>query len=216
MKYTHQLWNAAETVYQQILDHPFNQELMKGTLSEEPFKFYINQDALYLHDFGRALALLGARSHTAEKLQQFAKFAEGAVVVERELHNHYFQELQIQETDTKSPTGTLYTSFLLNTAALDSYEAGMAALLPCFWIYREVGNHIYKHTVANNPYQMWIDTYASEEFSEQVDQAIAITDEVAEHASPAVRESMMEAFLYSTRLEWMFWDSAYRQEAWPV
>lgn len=216
MSYSSELWNTADDVYQKILAHPFNQELMKGSLSADPFKFYINQDALYLQDFGRALAQLGARSHQADKLQQFSKFAEGTVIVERELHNHYFEKFGIQNSQVKSPTCTLYTSFLLNKAALDSYEVGMAALLPCFWIYREVGNHIYANANEDNPYQAWIDTYAGEEFSQLVDQAISITDEVADAASPSVKEGMKDAFLYSTKLEWMFWDSAYQQEEWPV
>jgi thiaminase/transcriptional activator TenA len=216
MSFTQQLWKESEGVYEQILSHPFNQALMKGNLDAEPFKFYINQDALYLQDFGRALALIGARSSEPSKLQQFANFAEGTVLVERELHNHYFQKFAIEPTSTKSPTCTLYTNFLLSKAALEPYEVGIAALLPCFWIYREVGNHIYNNAAGNNPYQDWIDTYAGEEFSQLVDQALNITDEVAQSASSTVKESMHEAFLYSTRLEWMFWDSAYRQEPWPV
>ena len=31
-----------------------------------------------------------------------------------------------------------------------------------------------------------------------------------------VREEMRAAYLKATRYEWMFWDSAYRLEAWPV
>jgi thiaminase/transcriptional activator TenA len=216
MSFTQKLWNESADVYNQILSHPFNQALMKGNLEAEPFKFYINQDALYLHDFGRALALIGARSTEPSKLQQFANFAEGTVVVERQLHNHYFQTFNIKASYTKSPTCTLYTNFLLSKASLEPYEVGIAALLPCFWIYREVGNYIYRNAAPSNPYQDWIDTYAGEEFSRLVDQAIKITDEVADNSSPRVKESMQEAFLYSTRLEWMFWDSAYRQEVWPV
>ena len=216
MSYTDQLWKAAAHVYQEILAHPFNQSLMNGTLEADPFKFYINQDALYLQDFGRALALIAAKSHDAQKLQQFAHFAEGTVLVERELHNHYFQQFGINPTTVKSPTCTLYTSFLLNKASLEAYEIGIAALLPCFWIYREVGNYIYNKATPDNPYQEWLDTYAGDEFSKLVDQAIRITDEVAASASQTVFEGMQEAFIYSTRLEWMFWDSAYRQETWPV
>lgn len=216
MNFTQHLWQESQAIYDAILKHSFNQELMAGTLDKKSFQFYIQQDSLYLHDFGRALAMIGAKSFDAPKLQQFASFAEGAVVVEKALHEQYFEEFGIQGTGTKSPACMLYTHFLLSTTAYDDYPVGIAALLPCFWIYREVGNHIYQNAAGNNPYQAWIDTYAGEEFSELVDKAIAITDEVAKDASEQVRQRMLDAYLYSSRLEWMFWDSAYRQEGWPV
>jgi thiaminase/transcriptional activator TenA len=35
-------------------------------------------------------------------------------------------------------------------------------------------------------------------------------------ASPSARERMHAAFRRAAQLEWMFWDSAYRLEDWPV
>ncbi|TVQ37867.1 MAG: thiaminase II, partial [Wenzhouxiangella sp.] len=90
-----------------------------------------------------------------------------------------------------------------------------AALLPCFWIYREVGLHIHARAAGDNPFRDWIDTYAGEDFSRSVDRAIEITDQAAERATDATRARMRQVFERSTRLEWMFWDSAYRLEQWP-
>jgi len=216
LPYTDYLWKQTEGIYNQILEHPFNQQLMAGTLDKGVFRFYISQDSLYLHDFGRALAMMAARSLEASKLQQFANFAGGAVTVEKALHEEYFQEFGIQEAGEKSPTCLHYTSFLLAKTAYEDYATGMAALLPCFWIYREVGNHIYAKASADNPYQAWIDTYAGQEFSDLVDKALVITNEVAEDANFETRNSMSRAFITSTKLEWLFWDSAFRQETWPV
>jgi len=92
----------------------------------------------------------------------------------------------------------------------------LGALLPCFWIYAEVGRDIHARARPNNPYQAWIDTYAGEEFHIAVRAMIAATDEAAELASPSARERMHAAFRRAAQLEWMFWDSAYRLEDWPV
>ncbi len=215
MKFTGTLWQEIEPIYQAIIEHPFNQELAQGTLEREKFKFYVQQDSLYLADFGRTLALVGSRSRDPVRVLDFVKFAEGAIVVERALHEEYFKLFGITTPTLKqSPTCSAYTNFLLATAAHRSYEEGVAALLPCFWIYREVGHHIYQNAAANNPYQRWIDTYAGEEFGLLVDKAIDITDEAARQASVAAKGLMTDAFVTSTRLEWMFWDSAYRLESW--
>jgi hypothetical protein len=48
-------------VMPKIYQHPFNQELAQGTLALEKFIFYLNQDALYLADFSKTLALTATR-----------------------------------------------------------------------------------------------------------------------------------------------------------
>ena len=62
MKFTESLWNSIEDIYDRILKHPFIQELIDGSLDEEAFRFYVIQDALYLRDYARGLALLGTAS----------------------------------------------------------------------------------------------------------------------------------------------------------
>ena len=115
-----------------------------------------------------------------------------------------------------SPTCAHYTHYLLALAYNAPYEVAVAALLPCFWIYWEVGKHLLATAQADNPYQAWIDTYADEAFAAGVRKVIAISDQVAASASPAVRDQMFQAFVRAAQLEWMFWDSAYRLERWPT
>ena len=62
----------------------------------------------------------------------------------------------------------------------------------------------------------WIDTYQDEAFGDSVREVLTITDAAHDAASSAVREELREAYLKAVRYEWMFWDSAYRLEAWPV
>ena len=73
---------------------------------------------------------------------------------------------------------------------------------------------MHKNSAAQNPYQKWIDMYSGEEFQDVVKSAIDLTDRVAQDANSKQLQQMEEAFVTSTRLEWMFWDSAYRMENW--
>lgn len=213
--FTTQLWAAIAPIHEAILRSPFNTELAAGTLDRDRFRFYMFQDSLYLADFARALAVTGARANSSAHVLDYLRFAEGAIVVERALHESYFAEFGVPSDLVQSPTCSFYTNFLLATAAHRSHEEAVAALLPCFWIYREVGHAIRRQAAADNLYRRWIDTYAGEDFSASVDHAIAITDEVAAVVGDAARERMRDAFITSSRLEWMFWDSAYRLERWP-
>ena len=213
-------WERNAPVYDVIRRMPFNAELAAGTLSEARFKHYITQDAHYLIGFGRALTLAAAKAPNPDRIVQFAKSAEGAIVVERALHGSFFARYGITAeifNDTPlSPACHHYVSFLIATAHAEPYEVLLGALLPCFWIYAEVGRDIHGRAAPNNPYQTWIDTYAGEDFHDAVRATIAATDEAASGASASLRARMHAAFTRATQLEWMFWDSAYRLETWPV
>jgi len=218
VRYTDALWQSALPTYEEILRHPFIAELAAGSLSRDRFLFYMKQDALYLKDFSRALALTGARLPEADAAKSFLGFAQGAMGVERLLHETYFQQYEVILDVDKAPACFAYTQFLLATAATAPHTEAAAALLPCFWIYREVGQEIVSRSqdkLAANPYARWIETYSGAEFDESVSRAIDIVEALAQDASEAARQEMQRAFAKSARLEWMFWDSAYRLEQWP-
>jgi thiaminase (transcriptional activator TenA) len=218
--FSREAWQRNAHTYEVIRTMPFNAELANGTLSEARFKHYITQDAHYLIGFGRALTLAAAKAPDPDRIVQFAKSAERAIVVERALHGSFFAHYGITPrifADTPlSPACHHYVSYLLATAYAEPYHVLLGALLPCFWIYAEVGRDILARAAAANPYQAWIDTYAGEEFHAAVRAVIDATDEAAAGASAHACERMHRAFARATQLEWIFWDSAYRLETWPV
>jgi thiaminase (transcriptional activator TenA) len=220
MSFSREAWQLIAPLYRAILDLPFNRELAAGSLSRERFTFYMLQDAHYLTYFARALAVTAARAPDNDALIQFAGSAREAVVVERALHEGFFNEYGISPTEAAatepSPTCAHYTHYLLAVAYNAPYEVAVAALLPCFWIYWEVGRHLLATAQPDNPYQAWIDTYADEAFGEGVRKVITVADQLAATASPTVRDQMFHAFVRASHLEWMFWDSAYHLERWPA
>lgn len=213
-------WARNLAAYEAIRTMPFNVELAAGTLSQARFTHYVVQDAHYLIGFGRALALAAAKAPAPDRIVQFARAAETAIVVERSLHGGFFRDFGITPeafaATPLSPACDHYVSYIVATAHAEPYEVVLGALLPCFWIYAEVGTEIHRRAATGNPYRAWIDTYAGEEFGVAVAQMIAATDEAARDASPSLRERMHRAYAQATRLEWMFWDGAYREAAWPV
>lgn len=79
-----------------------------------------------------------------------------------------------------------------------------------------MGEAILSRTGKDNPYWHWIETYGDEMFARSTERAVEICDELAETAAEDVRERMTEAFLMAARMEWMFWESAYRMEQWKI
>lgn len=218
MSFTQLLWQKNTALYEQILNLPFNQELVAGTLAPEAFCHYVIQDAHYLLAYGRALAVAAAKAYDADDVMQFSEAAKIAIVVERSLHNDFMTAFNVSKETFESTPLTLachhYTSFLTATAWSESYPVVLAALLPCFWIYAEVGRAIVSQSVPNNPYQAWIDTYAGEEFHTAVRNVIATVDKVAARCDADTLEKMHAAYTMGAKLEWLFWDSAYQQRQW--
>jgi thiaminase/transcriptional activator TenA len=198
---------------------PFNRALADGSLPQAVFQHYIIQDAHYLEGFARALARAAAGAPDAGSVAQLAGSGAGAIAVERQLHGHYMAlfgvDAQTFAATPPSPACEHNVSFLLATAATRGVGEAVAALLPCFWVYRDVGNAIHATASADNPYRAWIDTYAGEDFDAAVTRMCALADRLAEAASPPEQARMRAAFAKSALLEWMFWDSAWRLGAWP-
>lgn len=217
MNWSEQAWREALPVYTKILELPFVRELMDGTLPQEKFRFYVQQDALYLNGFSKALAGIAAKLDNPAHMGAFAVFASDTMAVERDMHQTFFDLLGRLDDLEPSPTCLLYTSYILKQLADAPVETAMAAVLPCFWVYKEVGDYILANQAKGaNRYQGWIDTYGGDEYGAAVKQAIAICDELAAARTEKQRTAMTKAYVLCTKMEWMFWDSAYRLERWPV
>jgi thiaminase/transcriptional activator TenA len=217
---TERLWESIDETFKAILDHPFIGGLTTGALERDAFRFYVVQDALYLRDYARALAICAARSPREETIRMFCEHAAGAIVVERGLHESFFAELGMSEERVRStpmaPTNLAYTSYLLATAYGGSFPEALGAVLPCYWIYREVGRALLAHGSPDPLYQRWIETYGGEEFGDVVASVLALTDEMGAGLSADEETRMSRHFTATARYEWMFWDMGYRQEVWPV
>ncbi|MGZ2368402.1 thiaminase II [Ancylomarina sp. YFZ004] len=213
MSWSENTWKQNKDTYTQILDLPFIKGLIDGTLSKERFNFYIQQDAIYLAEFGKVLAGIASKLKQAIDSEAFYKFACDTMIVEQSLHSTFLKE----KAEQASPSCLLYTSYLHKQLNQAPIEISLAAVLPCFWIYREVGDYILANqTSSDNPYQVWIDTYGGEEFAGAVNQAIQICDKYAENSTKFQQEQMTEAFLMASKMEWLFWNSAWNLEAWKA
>jgi thiaminase (transcriptional activator TenA) len=214
------LWEDIRLIYAAILEHPFLRVLTDGTLDEDAFVFYVIQDAHYLRDYARALAVVGAKAPVDADIAMFARHAAGAIEVERALHEGFFRELgiapDVAAKTPVAPTTRAYTSYLLATAHGGSFAEGLGAVLPCYWIYWEVGKALLDRGSSNPRYQRWIATYGGEEFAAVVREVLALTDRLGPELSAAEAQRVREHFVTTSRYEWLFWDMGYRREDWPL
>ena len=206
--WTAALWAAGGETWHQILDLPFVRALGDGTLDEDLFAFYLDQDALYLRDYSRALATLSARADAAEAQVHWAAGAHEAIAAESQLHEGWLANRA--RLGGPSPITMGYTNFLRATAAGDDYVVGAAAILPCYWLYEEVGAVLSSQNHADHPYAEWLSMYGGEEFAADVARSLAEVERAFEAASPAQRVRAARAYLSACVYEREFFDQAHR------
>ena len=209
-------------IRQAILEHPFVQGIGRGDLDIERFKHYIAQDYVYLIDYARVLALGAARAPELETMSWFAGLLDETLNTEMELHRRYCAQFgitrEVLEATLPVPTTVAYTSYLLRVASQGSFGELAASLLPCQWGYWEIGEHIDRQgPPAHAPlYAEWVGMYSSNEFRDLATHLRALTDRIGSSASQNEQAAMENAYLTSLRLEYQFWDMAWRLEQWPV
>jgi thiaminase (transcriptional activator TenA) len=219
-RFTEELWRGITDIYDAILAHPFLTGLTDGSLPESAFAFYVVQDALYLQRYAQALAAVASRAPGGAQTEMFARHAASVVTVERSLHDSLLADLGIDPASVgmaePAPTTLAYTSYLLATIGGGSYAEGVGAVLPCYWIYWEVGKELLRRGSPDPRYQRWIDTYSGEEFGGDVREVLAVTDGLGAGLASSERASLHRHFRATSRYEWMFWDMGYREQGWPL
>jgi len=209
-----ELWNSISDIYSAILSHPFIKGVTGGTLEEEKFRYYVLQDFLYLREFAKVLTALSAKAENKEEAQIFINHVTQALGIETSLHEYFISLWNVNvDKVNPSPTNLLYTSYLLSTVYSRPFYEGVAAVLPCYWIYMEVGKELTKKGSPNPLYKKWIDTYGGEEYEKGVKDVLNIVNSFK--LTEEQKEAVKKHFRTASILEYMFWDSAYRLEKFP-
>ena len=207
------IWDAS-------FSHPFVTGIADGTLSLESFRYYVIQDAYYLSHFAKIQALGAAKATDLHITNRLAVHAQGTYEAELSLHKNFSKRLGITEEERQNfepaPTAYAYTSHLYRAAYTGHLGDIIAALLPCYWLYYEIGERIQDATPEEPIYQEWIAAYGGDWFRTLVEEQIDRLNQIAETVTENDRNRMKEHFIISSQYEYSFWEMAYRLEDWPV
>lgn len=204
--WTTALWRASGDIARRIENSDFVAALVDGTLSKPAFDFYLGQDAQYLTQYSRALAVLAARAVDQDESVWWAQSSQACLVEEAELHRSWLGE---RVDVVAGPVTLAYTDFLLAQTLGDDYVVGTAAVLPCFWLYAHLGAKV-PHVPEVHPYASWLQTYGDPEFVDGASHTIGLVEKAFENASPANRARAAHAYLTACRHELEFFDQALR------
>ena len=214
--FSEDLRQEALPIWERIFAHPFLSEIQDAALPLDKFRYYVVQDYHYLAKFGQVVATALSKAPDAPTLRRLTRRVTAPV--ERPLHAKMFELLDMSEADAEgfgpSPTNLAYCNHMLTAAAQGGVGEAAAALLPCPWTYHEIGARI---SVPEHPvYSYWAAPYRDGLLEESTAAWRELVDEFADKGGDAARRRMRDAFIISSRYEFMFWTMAYDMEEWPV
>ncbi|MEO8027480.1 MAG: thiaminase II [Bryobacteraceae bacterium] len=214
-RFTNELWTAIEALYQKTLAHPFLKGLADGTLPRARFEFYLKQDALYLGAFAQVLNVIASKSPREDWARTLAQHAIDSIKEKESLHETILKGVALKDGGARmAPTNYAYTNHLLATAQRGTFAEGLAAVLPCYWIYQEVGKDLKKRGSKNAAYKRWIDNYSDPAYGASVQAVLRMMNSEATHLSTREKARCKDLFVTSARYEFMFWEMAWRLEEW--
>lgn len=214
---------AAGKAWQASFDHPFVKALADGTLDSKKFRFYQMHDARYLEAFSDASAIISTKCFDPLDKLWFIDAARMALVVESELHAGYGKKLGYTANDIAklelTPNNAAYQNHMISFAQKGSLVESVAALTPCPWLYIDLGQHLAKemgNIPDDHPYADWLKMYSDPSFNDYMENLLRRLQAFADASDDATRERAIEAFVFSARYEYMFWDAAWTMQAWPT
>ena len=210
MSWTKDVWAESARIFEGIKDLPFIKELADGSLDPARFDRYIAQDEIYIGNYGRQMFQLADMMPDPGQQEMFRLFAQSGIDGEKAMHELLIGRFGIDTQVTPSVVTSTYNNHTQATIDSGSKEVALAAMLPCMWIYNEVG--LYIRSIASlegNPYKEWVLEYGNEEFTEGVNSVLALADEWAEAVDEDTRARMTHAYLEAALFEYAFWDYGY-------
>src|SRR5271165_5248240 len=186
--------------------HPFLGELARGTLPLDRFRFFIEQDLLFLPAFARCMAMGAAKSANDEDLEFFARQLDGIIQLEIPSNRRLLDRVIGLGAEDRggsrgmAPANVAYTSFLLATAAGGGPLEITAAILPCSWSYVEIARGLANDLTEHPVYSEWVNFYLAEEEADLVlNMRQTFDDMVREEAlSDHRRQQLAEIFMMSS------------------
>jgi thiaminase (transcriptional activator TenA) len=192
------------------LAHPMVAEIGAGTLPHATFRFYFEQNILYLGEYARAIAFAAAGTADRGALSVLARFLGQIADVEIPANEAFLSRLGGAPGSPMLPTTYAYTRHLLDATSRGGLAVALAALLPCQWSYGEIGRHLARSLPADPVYRDWISLFSGDGYDELV---AASTELLDASCTAADQAATADAFDRSVRYEIAFWQLAYTRGA---
>ena len=218
MEFTDIAMELSREAWQASFQHPFILQLQKGNLDPSIFRYYLIQDAYYLNAFSKAYEHLAEKTSKQEMRRLLKQNAQSLVEGELFIRQQFFKELGINDKEMAeqpiAPTCYHYISHIHRQFEEKNVAIAFASLLPCPWLYHDIGKALNLNPSSEALYQKWIETYITDELEQQIKEETELVNQLYRESDELDKKKMLEAFRISVHMEAQFWEMAYQHQTW--
>ena len=209
------LLEQADSIWHSILNHSFLKATADGTISDDTFKSWMQQDYIFVREAIPFIAILLAKS----PLQMRSSFIEILAALNRELDlfrkNAETHGVELENVQP-SPVCHAYIQFLLTTAYNGTFLDGFTLLYGAEKVYLDSWMEVKKNLKIQSPWQDFINNWTSSDFQNYVNWLGNTLDELVQAQPEKELQKLENLFLTVARYEYLFWDMAMGDKKWPV
>lgn len=218
MEFTDIAMELSRESWQASFQHPFILQLQKGNLDPSIFRYYLIQDAYYLNAFSKAYDHLAEKTSKQEMKRLLKQNAQSLVEGELFIRQQFFKELGINDNEMAehpiAPTCYHYISHIYRQFQEENVAIAFASLLPCPWLYHDIGKALNLNPSPEALYQKWIETYITDELEQQIKEETELVNQLYRESDELDKKKMLEVFRISVHMEAQFWEMAYQHQTW--
>ena len=204
-KWSEEAFAEVADIMHSIERYEFIQQMLDGTLPQPQFVRYLQQDKIYLKEYSRDLYAVADMMTDKTEGDFFRAMAKEGMESENAMQAMLSERFGISSEPLPVAITLRYTRFLRHYTDTLDLPIVLAAVLPCYWVYNEVGKYlIAQHISPDNPYREWIQTYGSEEMDNATNYVVALIDRMAKGCTPERQALMRRIFAEGCALELEF------------
>ncbi|NIR50426.1 hypothetical protein GWO43_18110 [candidate division KSB1 bacterium] len=209
------LLNQAGDLWGKILTHPFLKMTADGSIPDDTFKTWMQQDYLFVREAIPFIAVLISKAPV--ELRSNLTQVLPALDKELDLFRKNAEEHGVNlENVRPAPTCHAYLQFLMATAYGRPFEDGFTVLYAAEKVYLDSWMEVKNNLNIASPWESFIDNWTSEAFQQYVGWLGTTLDDLAKQRPDRDLQRMTDLFLTTARYEYLFWEMAASGETWPI
>lgn len=218
MKFIDYLYKETEDIWQRLYNHPFILGLIEGDLEISKFKYYLEEDYIYLWDHVKIFAIGITKTNNKDIIRKFSYLLNNCMENEMAIHRGVMRDfgIDVGEIEKRPPnlTNLSYSNYRISQSLIGGYEEILMVLMACDLGYVNIFRHIDKvnpKAKKHEIYGKFITGYLDPVYLAYVDGTVDEINEIGMDMTDTKRENLIDIFKRCLIYELKFWDMVYNE-----
>ena len=213
MSLSQELREGRGELWEQMVTHPFVQELGADTLPLEKFQRYFLQDYAFVRDLVKLVSLITAKAPDLETARRLTGFLNDVLAGEEGLFRDTFREWGLSPDQylnaEPAPVTRAFGDFVIRIAYEGGFPEALTTLVTTEWTYLDWATRLVQagKLPETSVYKAWIDIHSNADFTSFVTWLRERLDALP--LEEGRRRAIGNVFSQTLQYEYQFWEMAH-------